>query len=66
MVLIRAQHERLTFSQQYATNILDFDFTQKPDRSEDSFGVEEKGRLMLIPTAKLEDLVEALEKEGSA
>lgn len=54
---------------QFSTCTVNFDFTNEPEptnqpRREDAFGVAEQGRLMLIPLAKLPDLVERLDKEG--
>ena len=50
---------------QFATGIADFDFTHAPARDEDAFGVDTKGRLMLVPYDKLGELVAALDKEGA-
>ena len=44
--------------------VQDFAFSNTPERSGDSFGVDTKGRLMLVPFDKLDDLVAALEVEG--
>ena len=51
---------------QFATCVCDFDFDNSPERGEDAFGVETKGRLMLVPADKLGDIASALEAEGQA
>lgn len=51
---------------QFASETVDFAFIHSDARQEDSFGVDTKARLMLVPYDRMIDVVNALEKEGEA
>ncbi|KAI0825327.1 p21-C-terminal region-binding protein-domain-containing protein [Trametes gibbosa] len=44
----------------YATHTLDYAFTRAQPRSEEAFGLDTGGRMMLIPAARLRDIAAAL------
>jgi protein BCP1 len=45
---------------QFATHTLDFDYSHQEPRDRDSFGTDVAGRMMLIPSAKLDQMVQAM------
>jgi hypothetical protein len=49
---------------QFAEDTLDFAFSNAPERDQDSFGVDTRGRLMLVERSKLDELIQQLEVEG--
>jgi len=46
--------------QKFATYGLDFDYSHQEPRDRDSFGTDIAGRMMLVPTGKLDEMVQAM------
>ena len=50
---------------QYASHMADFSYTLAPDREQNSFGVDTRGRIMIVPYTKLSEMVEELDRWGT-